>query len=64
MYFTSMENPTHSVILNRCSTLSNLDQFIESHLTIVKANNGKETFTHYIERLSKAKEQIQSSLII
>lgn len=44
------------IILDSCTTITNLNKFIKSHLTILKANSGKETFKPYYERLKKLVE--------
>lgn len=55
-YFASIELPTQPVKLNECSTITNCSLFIESHLATVKANNGKETFLPYLNRLQELKQ--------
>ena len=55
-YFASIELPTQPVKLNRCSTITDCSLFIESHLAIVKANNGKRTFLPYLNRLQELKQ--------
>jgi len=44
------------VILNQCTTITNCSSFIESHLQVVRANNGNKTFIPYLERLQQFKE--------
>jgi hypothetical protein len=55
-YFESIELPTKSIKLNQCSTVINLPLFIESHFATVKANNGKQTFLPYLNRLQELKK--------
>ena len=55
-YFTNIEIPTQPVKLNQCSTITNVNLFIESHFATVKANNGKMTFLPYLNRLQELKE--------
>ena len=50
-YFKSIEIPKQAVKLNKCTTITNCDMFIDSHIKTVKANNGKETFLPYLDRL-------------
>jgi len=52
-YFASIELPTQPIKLNRWSTITDCSLFIESHLAIVKANNGNKTFLPYLERLQE-----------
>ena len=44
------------IILDSCTTITNVNKFIKSHLTILKANSGKETFKPYYDRLKKLLE--------
>ena len=55
-YFASIELPTQPIKLNRWSTITDCSLFIESHLATVKANNGKETFLPYLNRLQELKQ--------
>ncbi len=55
-YFTETTLPTQPLKLNRCSIITNCSLFIESHLTNVKANNGKQTFLPYLSRLQELKQ--------
>ncbi len=55
-YFASIELPTQPVKLNRWSTITDCSLFVESHLATVKANNGKETFLPYLNRLQELKQ--------
>jgi len=52
-YFAETPPPSHPVKLNRCSTITNCSLFIESHFATVKANNGKQTFLPYLNRLKE-----------
>lgn len=54
-YFAGIEPPTQPVKLNNCSTITDCSLFIETHLATVKANNGKETFLPYLNRLQELK---------
>lgn len=58
-YFASIKLPTQPVKLNRCSTITNCAQFIESHLNTVKANNGNYSFYPFLNRLHSLKGVIQ-----
>jgi len=55
-YFASIELPTQPIKLNKISTITDCSLFIESHLAIVKANNGKQTFLPYLNRLQELKQ--------
>ena len=54
-YFSGIALPTQPIKLNRFSTITNCSLFIESHFTTVKANNGKQTFLPYLNRLQELK---------
>ena len=55
-YFAKITLPTQPVKLNRSSTVTNCSLFIESHFTTVKANNSKQTFLPYLNRLQELKQ--------
>jgi hypothetical protein len=57
-YFSGITTPAHPLTLNDHSTITNLSQFIESHLQTVKANDGKECFRPYLNRLQEIKQII------
>ncbi len=50
-YFKNTTLPVDPVKLNRYTTITDCSLFIESHLTTVKANNGKRTFLPYLKQL-------------
>jgi hypothetical protein len=54
-YFSGIALPTQPIKLNRFSTITNCSLFIESHFSTVKANNGKQTFLPYLNRLQELK---------
>jgi len=55
-YFDSIKLPNGPIYLNDCTTISDISIFIDSHLAIVKSNNGKQKFKPYLERLRELKE--------
>lgn len=57
-YFAGIALPIQPVKLNRCSTVINCSLFIESHFATMKANNGKQTFLPYLNRLQELKQVI------
>ena len=57
-YFANIEQPTQPIKLNKCSTITDCSLFIESHFATVKANNGKQTFLPYLNRLQELKQVI------
>ena len=54
-YFDSIELPNGPIYLNDCTTISDISIFIDSHLAIVKSNNGREKFKPYLKRLRELK---------
>ncbi|MDG1276934.1 MAG: DUF6371 domain-containing protein [Algoriphagus sp.] len=50
-YFSRNEGSKIPVKLNDWSTITNFSQFLESHLSMVKSNNGNPTYRVYLERL-------------
>lgn len=55
-YFAGIELPTQPFKLNPYGTIINCSLFIESHLATVKANNGKQIFLPYLNRLQELKQ--------
>jgi len=62
-YFASAILPTQPVKLDQCSTITNVQRFVESHLATVREYNGNPTFEPHLDRLHKAKEIINQSAI-
>ena len=60
-YFSSIELPTHPIMLNQCSKIRDCSEFIESHFATVKANNGKRTFLPYLNRLQELKQVLSNN---
>lgn len=58
-YFAGIELPTQPVKVNSVLTIKNCSNFIESHLTSVKANNGNRTFLPDLIRLKELKQVLQ-----
>jgi hypothetical protein len=57
-YFASIELPTQPVKLNQCSTITNVQLFIESHFAIVEANNGNKAYLQSLHRLQELKSKL------
>lgn len=54
-YYLNAQNLNDPIQLNKGTKIISVPQFIEIHLTIVKANNGKKRFTPYLNRLQELK---------
>jgi hypothetical protein len=50
-FFNNIKLPKKEIKLNQCTTISNPNKFISSHLATVKANNGSLIYLPYLERL-------------
>jgi hypothetical protein len=59
-YFSKITLPNQPIMLNQCSTITNVPLFIESHLAAAKANKGKRTFLPYLNRLHELKKVLKS----
>ena len=57
-YFKNTALPTSQIKLNQCATISNVNNFIDTHLKTLKTNNGKPTFEPYLNRLQQLKQLI------
>jgi hypothetical protein len=57
-YFAGVTLPTTPIKLKRSETITDCSQFIESHIATIKANNGKNTFMPYLNRLKALKETL------
>jgi len=64
-YFENTTIINKPVQLNQCAIITDCQSFINSHLAIVKANNGNKTFIPYLNRLQELKQilNINSELI-
>lgn len=61
-FFNAVPLPTPPVKLNQCTKIIDISKFIESHLAIVKANNGKRVYLPYFERLQELKKYLKHNL--
>jgi hypothetical protein len=48
--------PDESIKINQCCIVNDCSLFIDSHLTVVKSNNGKPKFRPYLQRLQNLAE--------
>jgi len=61
-YYAGITLPTQPITLNQGSTVTDCSLFIESHFATVKANNGKQTFLPYLNRLQELKQVLTTNL--
>ena len=55
-HFNSIELPNESIKINECCIVNDCSLFIDSHLNVVKSNNGKPKFRSYLQRLQNLAE--------
>jgi hypothetical protein len=55
-YFKSIDLPNKPIHLNQCSLISDIPLFINGHISILRANDGKQVFIPYLKRLKKLKQ--------
>jgi hypothetical protein len=55
-FFSAIKIPDTLIQLNSCSTIVDVPEFIKSHLSTVKANEGKRMFSPYLNRLQELKQ--------
>jgi len=60
-HFAGIALPAQSLKLNQCSTITNVQRFIESHLATVREYNGNETFRPSLDRLQELKEILRQN---
>ncbi len=60
--FNQLTIPDSSIKLNPFTTITNPSQFIQSHLEIIKANNGNSTYLPYLCRLKELLNLLSQSL--
>jgi len=57
-FYNSIEIPSKPIQLKQGETVTDCFKFIKSHITIVKANNGKEKYKPYLDRLEELKKKL------
>lgn len=61
-FFQSATFPAEPIKLDQCTTINNIRLFIDTHLEIVKANNGSPTYEPYFNRLIQLKKIIKQQI--
>lgn len=61
-FFASVKLPTNPIRLDKCSTITDPSLFIDSHLSIVKAQNGNLRYKPYMDRLIELKAILKSNM--
>lgn len=57
-FFQSQSLPSHPIVLNQCTTITNVGTFVHSHLNTLQANNGNKTFHPFLQRLKALQAKI------
>jgi len=58
IYPAGIALPTQPVKLDQCSTITNVQRFIENHLATAREYNGIQSFEPYLNRLQTLKQQL------
>jgi hypothetical protein len=58
-FFKNLIMPTNTIKLNQCVTITNINNFIDTHLNTLRTNNGKPTFEPYLKRLQQLKSVLK-----
>jgi len=59
-FFSEINIPTEPIRLNKWSVIENVQVFINGHMEIIKAQNGKRVFLPYFERLHELKSLLEN----
>lgn len=62
-YFANIELPTQPVKFSSFSTITNCSLFIESHFSVLKANDGKRIFLPFLDRMKELKRILPTNSI-
>lgn len=54
-FFAGLTLPIEQIKIDSCTTIKEVTPFINSHLLVVKANNGNKIFEPYLNRLKQLK---------
>jgi len=60
-FFKNADIPDKEIQLDKCTRILNVDNFIKTHLRVLKAHSGNRTFLPHYERLIKLKEIIENN---
>lgn len=59
-FFEKTEIPAGPIRVTKYAVIFDVGKFVSSHMSIVKANNGKYTFIPYLQRLMWVKKLIEN----
>jgi hypothetical protein len=62
-FFNNATIPTTPIKPNAWSSITDCQKYIDSHLSVVKANNGNLTFKPYVDRLIELKAILEKMCI-
>jgi hypothetical protein len=58
-FFKSISLPNKPIMLDQASKIIDLPKLIESHLSVVRAQNGNERYLPYLERLNEVRDMLR-----
>lgn len=58
-FFSTATLPQESFKLDQCTTILDVPKFVTSHMTLIKANQGKDLFLPYLSRLQELKNVLK-----
>ena len=61
-YFNSIELPSTPVKLTQAETITDVKKFVQSHLSMIKANKNNHNFKAFEDRLYLLKEILSSKV--
>jgi len=61
-FFNNVQLPIPPIKLNPASSIIDISKFIETHLSIVKAQSGKRVYLPYLNRLQELQQYIKNNL--
>lgn len=61
-FFKSCQMPTEPIQLSKGEVIHNLKLFIDTHISVIKINNGKKVFIPYLDRLKLLKSLIDNGV--
>lgn len=61
-YFATAQIPAVPVMIDKCSTITDVPRFVAGHLSLVKANAGNMVFLPYLERLQRLRGILENQI--
>lgn len=61
-YFSGIELPSQPIKLNQCTIITDVDNFVKSHLNNIKGKESKKVLKPYFNRLHELKKYLETKL--